>query len=110
MEKELLRNVKGFWNSAELVYASKEYTSATLLYFKCWFVLLDYIIYESTQTVPKDHSERFQILERGFKNEYTKLDRNYPLYRQTYSLSIDKKRCDAIRKIVQDMLHEQQLI
>jgi len=110
VKEELLKNIKNFWNSAELVYTSKDYTSATLLYFKCWFVILDYIIYQSKKITPKDHSERFQILEKEFKDKYIKLDQNYNTYRQTYSLSIDKQKCDTIRKIVREILYEQQII
>jgi len=110
MNEELLKNIRNFWNSAELVYNSKDYTSATILYFKCWFAALDYIIFQSKKITPKDHSERFQILEREFKDKYKEIDKNYVLYRQTYSFTIDKSKCDNIRKIVRDMLDEQQII
>jgi DNA-binding ferritin-like protein (Dps family) len=110
MNEELSQNIRSFWNSAELIYKTKDYTSATLLYFKCWFVTLDYIIYQSKRFTPKDHSERFQILEKEFKNKYKQIDKYYSIYRQTYSLTIDKSKCEIIRKIVRELLDEYQLI
>ena len=110
MEEELIANIKKFWNSAELVYNSKDYTSATILYFKCWFVLLDYVILKNKRIIPKDHSERFKILNTGFKKYYYQIDRQYPLYRQTYHSSIERTKCDNIRIIVKEIIHEQKII
>jgi len=110
MREELLANLKGFWKSAELVYNSGEYTSATMLYFKCWFVVLDLIIYTKKRVVPKDYSDRFRLLKEYFPSHYTSLDRQYLLYRQTYQLSVSKAKCDAVRNIVWVLLNEQKII
>jgi hypothetical protein len=107
MEEELRRNIRTFWKSAELVYHSKDTTSATLLYFKCWFVALDLMIFLHQKITPKDHTERFQILKTRYPPQYESLDREYAVYRQTYHLTISQPTCERIRSTVLKVLDEQ---
>lgn len=104
---ELLTNIRTFWKSAEMVYQSGDSTSATTLYFKCLFVLLDLVILRTKKMTPKDHTDRFRILKRDFPELYDMLDRIFPIYRDTYSLQIDKDKCDEVRKRVIGIAQEQ---
>lgn len=106
MEAELLKNIRTFSNSAELVYQTKDYTSATTLYFKTLFVALDLVIFRKLKLTPKDHTERFRVLEKHFPLEYVKLDKYYSIYRSTYSLVVDKQTCEEIRKYVLQFIKE----
>lgn len=106
-EEGLIKNLKSFLNSAELVYASGDYTSATILYFKTLFTLLDLLILKGEGRIPKDHTERFRILQEKFPNLYLLLDRYYPVYRTTYSLTIDKQTCEEIRENVKKLIEKQ---
>ncbi len=106
---ELIKNIKMFWGSAELIFNNKDYTSATILYFKCFFVLLDYIIFKKLQITPKDHTERFRILELNFPEYYEILDKYFQIYRDTYSLTIEKEKCEEIRKHVSRIIKEQKI-
>jgi uncharacterized protein (UPF0332 family) len=103
-EKDLKENIKSFIKSARLVYATKDYTSATLLYFKALFATLDLIIFRTFRKTPKDHSERFQLLKSSFPELYEILDKIYPVYRDTYSLRIEKEVCDRIKKDVENVI------
>ena len=106
MENELLKNIKTFKTSAELVYSNKDYTSATILYFKLAFVVLDYIIYQKNKSIPKDHTERFRILQKQFFEEYQFLDKFFELYRTTYSLSVEKEKCDLVKENVNRIMQK----
>jgi uncharacterized protein (UPF0332 family) len=106
MEEELLRNIKTFFSSAELVYQTKDYTSATTLYFKTLFVALDLFLLRKIKIVPKDHSERFRLLEKSFPQEYSRLDKYFSIYRSTYSTIIEKETCEEIRKYVISIIKE----
>jgi uncharacterized protein (UPF0332 family) len=103
---ELLENARKFLNSANLVYRSADYTSATTLYFKALFVILDNIIIVAQGKSPKDHADRFRILEKSFPELYRLLDKYYPIYRDTYSLSIRKEICDEIKQNVERIIKE----
>jgi len=106
MKEELLQNTKTFWQSAELVYRSKDYTSATTLYFKTVFVALDLILFTKLKMAPKDHAERFRMLQQHFPKEYASLDKYYSIYRSTYSNLIDQQTCEEIRNYVAQTLKE----
>lgn len=106
MEKELLENIKTFLKSAELVYRAGDFTSATILYFKTLFAAMDLAIFKKKRLTPKDHSERFRILEKDFPTEYKLLDKYYDTYRSTYSTKTDKDTCEEIRKHVRKIVKE----
>lgn len=105
--EELLTNIKTFWKSAEMIYNSGDYTSATTLYFKCLFVLLDLVILKNKRMTPKDHTDRFRILQKDFPMLYSALDRIFPVYRDTYSLQVEKDKCDEVKRRVLSISQEQ---
>jgi len=108
-QEELLKNIKTILGSAELVYSNKDYTSATILYFKAVFSILDYILLRSEGKTPKDHTERFRMLEDKYPELYRFLDKYFMIYRSTYSISIDKETCDKLRKNVNEIIKEHKI-
>ena len=104
MTKELLNNIKMPLNSASLVYSTRDYTSATILYFKTLFAVLDYLILLTKGKSPKDHTERFKILQINFPEEYKFLDSHFSIYRDTYSTTIEKEKCDKVKENVERIL------
>jgi len=107
--KHLRKNIKDFIASADLVYEKKDYTSSAILYFKALFSVFDYILLVSGKGVPKDHSERFQKLKNSFIRFYVLLEKLYPIYRNTYALSVEKPKCDAVRDNVRKLVKEFQI-
>jgi len=99
-----------FKRSADTLYADRDYTSATILYFKAWFAIQDYILLENIGQSPKDHSERFRLLEKKFPGTYHELDKEFSTYRDTYSKIIDKATCERIKKIVEDEISNYKII
>ena len=97
---DLLVQSKKVLNSAEIVYKTGDYTSATILYFKALFMLLDSIILKSQGKSPKDHTERFRVLEKNFSDLYLILDKYYQVYRNTYTVSISKEICEEVHGAV----------
>jgi len=106
MKAALLENIKVFLNSAELVYNTKDFTSATILYFKTLFVAYDLIIFERKKFTPKDHTERFRIFKKYFSEEYLFLDKYFSVYQDTYSVRIDKDICEEIRIYVKEYINK----
>jgi len=101
---DLEDNIKRILNSAEIVYNTKDYTSATILYFKTLFAILDLIILKKQGKTPKDHTERFRILQTSFPDLYEIIDKYFKIYRDTYTTSIEKEDCDKIRKNVKELI------
>tara|TARA_Y100000310_G_scaffold315063_1_gene365196 strand:+ start:1327 stop:1647 length:321 start_codon:yes stop_codon:yes gene_type:complete len=85
------------FSSAELVLKNQDYTSATILLFKTIFVALDHIIEKKVGRTPKDHTERFRILQKEFPEYYVKLDTSFSIYRDTYTKTISKEICEDVK-------------
>lgn len=107
MEDNLLENIRRFKHSGDVVFDMGDWTSSCILYFKTLFVVIDLIIYRRFGKTPKDHSERFRLLEKNFSDYYTTLDKLFPIYRSTYSLLISKEDCEEVKKNVERILEEQ---
>jgi hypothetical protein len=110
IEEIFLINIKNFKNSAELVFKTKDFTSSTILYFKTLFAVLDLIIFKDKKRVPKDHTERFRILEIDYKDYYLLLDKLYPKYRESYNMIISKEDCEIIKQNVEKLIREQNIL
>lgn len=89
-----------FKRSADTLYASGDYTSATILYFKTLFAIQDYLLLEKIGESPKDHTSRFRMLEKNFPQLFRELDLEFSTYRDTYSKIIDPETCLRIKEIV----------
>ncbi|MFW5977591.1 MAG: hypothetical protein ACOCQQ_03700 [Candidatus Nanoarchaeia archaeon] len=95
-----------FKKSADTIYALKDFTSATTLYFKTLFALQDFMLLTKIGYAPKDHGERFRLLEKEFPKHYEILDLEFNTYRSTYNRTISKDTCDRIKQIVEDEFAE----
>ena len=96
------QQISVFKVSADTLYISKDYTSATLLYFKTLFAIQDFLLLEKTGESPKDHATRFRFLEKNFPEMFTELDIEFSTYRDTYSKIIDKETCNRIKRLVEN--------
>ncbi len=94
-----------FEKSADTLFASKDYTSAVILYFKTWFAVQDFILLDKIGQSPKDHTERFRMLEKEFPETYRKLDKEFTTYRDTYSKILFKDACERIKGIVENEIN-----
>jgi len=98
-----------FKKSADNVYASEDYTSATILYFKTWFAVQDFILLQKIGQSPKDHTERFRMLEKNFPGIYIEIDKEFSTYKDTYSKIIDKNTCDRIKIVVENEIRNNKI-
>ena len=98
LNMRLRKNIRNFFSSASLVYEHKDFTSAVVLYFKTIFAVFDFVILRERGVIPKDHSERFRILEESFPYFYLWLDKHYDVYRNSYRITIEKEVCDKIKE------------
>lgn len=94
------------YSSATLLEKEAKYKSTTILLSKAVFALVDYILFRKYKVLPKNHVERFRILERREPELYSLLDSLWNEYTDTYhkpaaaeSITLLK---DAIEKISQN--------
>ena len=80
------------------------FKNATILFSKALFALCDYLILAKLNRLPKNHTERFRILEEYFPDVYTIADEIFIHYTNAYSKPVLRETSenikDGIKKIV----------
>lgn len=95
--KELLRNALEFLESGEENLIKKRYNVSASDFFKGIVIFCDYIIYNEMKLVPKNHNERFSILERYFKSIYETVSKLFKTYTDSYNLRLNENDVKEVR-------------
>ena len=101
--------ISTFKRSADIIFDSEDYTSATILYFKTLFAIHDFILLKKIGYAPKDHTERFKLLKKEFPKEYEEIDSEFNTYRSTYNNVISKETCKRIKELVENEIYRQEI-
>jgi len=97
MVEELVQTFLEEYNGAKDELSIGRYKNSTILYSKALFAVCDIIIHDKLKKLPKNHTERFRILEEYFKKIYEIVDRIFDKYTDSYSKPILKETCEAIK-------------
>jgi len=89
--EELLKNVNEFLESGEDNLNKKRFNAAVSDFFKAIVILCDYLIYREIKIMPKNHNQRFSLLERYFKKIYEKVSELFETYTKSYNLRLEEK-------------------
>jgi hypothetical protein len=99
-EKFLIENAKEFLGKAKEADGDRAYNSAVTLYFKAIAVLVDLFILRKEGFIPSNHTERFRLLERKYPLLYRIMDKDFPIYQQSYRLRLGKEYSEVLKKDV----------
>ena len=77
IKKDLKLNFKEFYEGGISALSENKYNLAVAVFFKAIAVLSDLKIYTMLGTLPKNHNERFMILNTKFKPMYTIVSVSY---------------------------------
>ena len=66
-------------------------------YFKAIVILCDYMIYKEIKIMPKNHSERFSLLGKYFKNLYSEISELFKIYTKSYNLRLNKQDAETLK-------------
>lgn len=96
--KEILKeNIKEYLKEASQAEKDSAFNSATTLYFKALAVLIDLFILEKEGFIPSNHNERFRLLELKYPLLYKILDKDFPIYQQSYRLKLAKDHAEVLK-------------
>lgn len=95
--EELLANVEEFLDSAEDNLKKSRFNAAVSDFFKAIVILCDYLIYKEMKITPKNHKERFLLLEKYFNEIYATVSKLFKMYTQSYTVRLAKKDADEVR-------------
>jgi len=95
---ELLENIKEFLESGEENIKKKRYKAAIWDFFKAIVIMCDYIIYDRIRVLPKNHTERFSLLNKYFPNTHSKVSILFKTYVKTYNLRLGIKEVIRVKE------------
>lgn len=95
-QDDLLNNVKEFIKKAR-ESENDSFNVAVTLYFKAIAVLIDLFVLKKEGFIPSNHTERFRLLEKKYSLLYTILDKDFPIYQNSYRISIKKEFVEVLK-------------
>jgi hypothetical protein len=101
--KELLDNVKEFLESGEENLKKERFNAAVSDFFKAIVILCDYIIYRDIKIMPKNHNERFSLLETYFKDIYKNVSEFFKTYTKSYNLRLGKEEATKLKNYANEL-------
>lgn len=102
----LYKNLKEYQITAKESYAKGRWNASLVLYFKAIVTAIDIYIYSKEKIIPSNHEERFGILKGKYPFFYSILEKDFPLYRETYRLLISKEQVNIVRADLDEVLSE----
>lgn len=97
MAEELIQTFLEEYKGAKDELSKERYKNSTILFSKALFAVCDIVIQNKLSKLPKNHSERFRILEQYFKEVYEIVDEVFDKYTDSYSKPILKETCETIK-------------
>jgi hypothetical protein len=94
---ELLENAKEFIDSGDENILKNRFNPAVSDFFKSIVILCDYLIYNEIKIIPKNHNERFNLLEKYFSKIYLEVSSLFDTYIKSYNLRMNKKEASVLR-------------
>ncbi|MBI4983601.1 hypothetical protein HZC32_03075 [Candidatus Woesearchaeota archaeon] len=95
--EELVQTLIEEYQGAEEEFKKGRYKNAAILFSKAFFALCDLLIYQKMNKLPKNHTERFRILEEYFPDVYKIADQIFTHYTDAYSKPILKETGEQIK-------------
>lgn len=84
----------------------KRFKNAAILLSKSLFALCDLIIYLKFKKLPKNHAERFRILEDHFSSIYPIVDKIFTHYTDAYNKPVLKETCEEINHGIKTIIRD----
>ncbi len=91
IENDLRLNYLEFLESGNDELIKQRYNSAVNSFFKAVAVLCDLNIYIKIRILPKNHSDRFNLLRQNFPQVYQIVSDLFKRYTDSYNLRMDKE-------------------
>jgi len=100
---ELKANAQEYLEDADYLFNRGHHNSALNLYFKALVAICDYIILRDTGKLPRNHSERFRILEENYPDIYDIVDFHFNNYRKAYLMRATKEWVEVLKNDVHSL-------
>jgi hypothetical protein len=103
-ERFLLENIQEFVKQAKQAEKDQSYNSAVTLLFKAIAVLTDLFILKTEGFIPKNHTERFLLLKVKYPEIYKIINKDFPVYQQSYRIKLNKDYADVLKNDLEQLI------
>ena len=98
----MAENVREFVQEARKAKAGGSLNSAATLFFKALAVSVDVFILKREGFIPSNHTERFRLLKMKYPELYRIMDKDFPIYQDSYRLKVPEQLVEVLE---QDVAH-----
>lgn len=92
------------YESASILEKLGKIKSSLILYSKALFAIVDYIIFNKYKKLPKNHSDRFRILQEKETFIYNKLDSVWNKYTDAYKKPSDSESLLMLKNAILEII------
>lgn len=101
--EDLKKNAEEFEASGEDNLKKARWNVAVADFFRAISNNCDYIIYKQIKIIPKNHNERFNLLEKYFPKIYPKIRDLFSKYRESYNLRLSEKDAKEVKTYLDEL-------
>lgn len=94
---DIIKKARNYFVLAGIAESLNMISEATSNYLKALFAVDDYSIFNITKNLPRDHSERFEMLKANLPKLYEITDKLFSVYRRTYTKEIVKEELVRVK-------------
>src|SRR3989338_430890 len=95
-EDALIENVAEFLREARKSKNENAFNSATTLFFKALAVAVYLFLFKREGFIPSKHTKRFKILKQKYPEIYRIMDKDFPLYQDSYRPKMTKEIVEVL--------------
>lgn len=107
--EELIKSFIEEYEGANEQLEKERFKNATILFSKAIFALCDILIYSKLKKLPKNHTERFRLLETFLPSAYLIVDEIFIDYTDAYSKPVLKETCEKIKDGIKTIVRNNEL-
>lgn len=100
---ELLDNIDEFLESGKDNLKKERFNVAISDFFKAIVISCDYLIYQKMKILPKNHNQRFSLLEKYFKKIYENVSSLFKIYTKSYNLRLSKNEAIKFKNYANEL-------
>jgi len=101
--EQLLKNAIEFLDSGNDNLNKNRFNASISNFFKSIVIFCDYLIYNETRIIPKNHRNRFSLLETYFEEIYKKVSSLFETYIKTYNLNMEKSDAQKLKEYADEL-------
>ena len=99
----LTKTAKEYFESGKEELAKGRNNSAVVLFFKSLTALTDIYLLIKTGRTPSSHNERFFLTKEKSPEIYNLIDKDFPFYQDSYSMSLSKELAEVIKEDAEEL-------